>query len=306
MANYTSLYLQPETQEELLKCLPELTQASVVLAGGTDLLPRLRKSSGEPDIYLSLWGIESFREITLEQGWLRIGAMVTHDKAAADPQIERYFQALKMACRRVGSQQIRNKGTLCGSIANASPAGDILPCVFLFEGEIEVAGVSGTRWVRAEDFVGGNGKIKLGCGEIITAVCLPVKDNLQSCFVKLGSRREVTIAQISMCAAWEVNRECPEKRENLRAVAGAVDVRPLPFDGKELSEAASGDEDAVLRVSQRLRNQIYDIRIKRQRESKLKLTEAEKLYKERAAKGLICDIAAAIRTGCAVECPENN
>lgn len=290
MTDNKSLYLQPETQEELRSILPMLTEQSVVLAGGTDLLPGLRQSGREPDIYLSLWSLINAKEISLEQGWLRIGAMVTHDKAACDLLVEQYFYALKMACRRVGSQQIRNKGTLCGSIANASPAGDILPCVFLYGGEIEITGISGVKRVRAEEFSGDNGKLDLSCREIITAIYLPVKEGLLSCFVKLGSRREVTIAQISMCAAWNRDPQHPEKPVNLKAFVGAVDVKPVSFDCKELPKAVSGDREACDSAAIRLRAQIQGIRLKRQRESKLKLTEAEKQYKERAAKGIIYEL----------------
>lgn len=294
MAEYKSLYLQPGTADELRENLAVMTADSAVLAGGTDLLPDLRQSGRQPDIYLSLWGLKELKTITMESGWLRIGAMATHDDAAREPLIETYFYALKMACRKVGSQQIRNKGTLCGSIANASPAGDIMPCVFLYGGEIEITGTDGARRVRAEDFLDENGKTKLNCREIITAVYLPVREGLRSCFVKLGSRREVTIAQLSLCAAWRETGERPEEKTVLRAYAGAVDVRPVPFDGRELPAAAGGDADAALRAAKRLRGQIWDIRMKRQRESKLKITEAEKLYKERAAMGVICELAEAM------------
>lgn len=295
MVKDKSLYLQPETQEEFRDILPMLTEQSVVLAGGTDLLPGLRQSGREPDIYLSLWSLMNAAEISLEQGWLRIGAMVTHDKAACDPSVGQYFSALRMACRRVGSQQIRNKGTLCGSIANASPAGDILPCVFLYGGEIEITGISGVKRVKAEEFSGENGKINLGFNEIITAIYLPVREGLSSCFVKLGSRREVTIAQISMCVAWDRDPQHFEKIVNLRSFVGAVDVKPVLFDCKELPAAVAGDEEACDNAAKRLREQIQRIRMQRQRESKLKLTEAEKLYKERAAKGVIYELIQAMR-----------
>lgn len=331
MMRDSSLYFQPKTLGELQTVLPEMTKYSAVLAGGTDLMPRLRQSQEAPDIYLSLCGIEELKQITLEQGHLRIGAMVTHNMAAHDPLIEQYFYGLKMACERVGSQQIRNKGTLCGSIANASPAGDIMPCAFLYGGVLEIMGSGGTQSIKAEDFQRENGKAGLEAGEVITALLLPVREGLKSCFVKLGSRKEVTIAQISMCAAWNEpvrgtganacgemeacegrkayedrnvcgdgkacgdgnacgEMEACESRKaygDLRVCVGAVDLRPVEFAPEELAAAAEGEQGAAKRAAAQLSALIRDIRMHRQRESKLKLTEAEKLYKERAAGGVI-------------------
>lgn len=301
MMRDSSLYFQPKTLGELQTVLPEMTKYSAVLAGGTDLMPRLRQSQEAPDIYLSLCGIEELKQITLEQGHLRIGAMVTHNIAAHDPLIEQYFYGLKMACERVGSQQIRNKGTLCGSIANASPAGDIMPCAFLYGGVLEIMGYGGTRSIKAEDFQRENGKAGLEAGEVITALLLPVREGLKSCFVKLGSRKEVTIAQISMCAAWNEpvigtgenacgEMEACEGRKaygDLRVCVGAVDLRPVEFAPEELAAAAEGEQGAAKRAAAQLSALIRDIRMHRQRESKLKLTEAEKLYKERASGGVI-------------------
>lgn len=284
-----SLYLQPETWEALIEAICMMTESSAVLAGGTDLIPKLRDQEEEPDIYLSLGGMKSLKEISVDKGWLRIGAMVTHDQAVGDPSVKKYFNALRMACQRVGSQQIRNKGTLCGSIANASPAGDIMPCVFLFGGEIEILGMSGVKRVGAEAFLDERGKRKLSPNEIITAIYLPMTDGLESCFIKLGSRREVTIAQISLCAAW--------KKEAIKAYVGAVDVKPVLFDGRELLAAADKDVDACESAARRLSDQIREIRLKRQRESKLKLTEAEKQYKENAAKGVILEMAETMGSG---------
>lgn len=280
-------YYQPSSFEELNEILPRLTEKSVILAGGTDLLITVRDKHPDIDCWLSLWSLKELCKIEVEDSYLKIGAMVTHNQAANHPLIKQYFQALSMACSRVGSQQVRNKGTLAGSIANASPAGDIMPCMYLFDAEIELLSSQGKRRIKAKEYLADERRRKREIREVITVLYLPIDEKKKSCFVKLGSRQEVTIAQISMCVSW---KETKKGREEITSYIGAIDRSPVEFlgcewlCGKEAMEK-SGDE-----ASKILREQIKKVRLNRKRESKMKFTQEEKLYKERAAKGVIFDI----------------
>lgn len=276
-------YIQPSCMEELRRALSVLPERTAVLAGGTDLMPRLRAKRPELDAILSLWTIPELRSIEEREGWMRIGAMVTHAQAAGDEAVGRHFRALQMACSHVGSQQIRNKGTLGGSLANASPAGDIMPCLFLYGGQVELLGPEGGRRLPAEEYLGADGRTALGVNEILTALWLPVVPELRSCFVKLGSRAEVTIAQISICTAWY---ERPEGPEIFSAWVGAIDRRPVPFPAPEHLARA----DTAKQAADALAGEISRIKQIRSRPSKLKLTQAEQCYKERAAKGVVYDV----------------
>ena len=276
-------YLQPDTLEELQALLPSLPEKTAVLAGGTDLMPKIRARHPDCSCILSLWKIPQLRAVEEQEGWLKIGAMVTHAAAARDPRVCRWFRGLSMACSHVGSQQIRNKGTLGGSLVNASPAGDIAPCVVLYHGEVELLGAGGTRRLSMDQFLSSDGRIDLKPGEILTAIWLPIDEALDSCFVKLGRRREVTIAQISLCAAWHTE---DGTRTQIRAVAGAIDRRPCPFPNPQLLADQTKAEEAA----QGLARKIQEIRLQRTRPPKLKLTPAEQLYKERAAKGVVYDL----------------
>lgn len=282
-----SAYLQPRTMEELQNALYSLPERTYVLAGGTDLMPKLRAQRPAYDCMLSLCGIPALRVIEENEGWLRIGAMVTHAMVADDARVARYFNALRMACSRVGSQQIRNKGTLCGSLVNASPAGDIMPCMFLYGGEVEILGKDGLRRVAAKEFLDAGGKPVLARNEILTAILLPVDPALHSCFVKLGSRAEVTIAQISICASWKMDGAA---RNVCSAYVGAIDRKPLAFPSPQLL----GDPGTADEAGKLLSEEIRRIRENRSRPSKLKITEGEQLYKERAAKGVVYDVMTAM------------
>lgn len=279
-------YLQPKSWGELKEDLQRLTEKSVILAGGTDLMPKIRSGKKEPNLYLSLCRMEELKAIERQGEWLKIGAMAAHTQASEDPFIRKYFTALAMACSQIGSQQIRNKGTLGGSLANASPAGDIIPCIFLYGGKIEILGENGIRSVDAESFLLENGCTLLGRNELITSILLPLEEERKSCFVKLGSRREVTIAQISLCISW---KEEDNEKKDMKGFIGAVDIRPVEFEKAYL--LGENSEESREEAAAWLADKIRGIRSNRTKESKLKITEAEKLYKERAVKGIVFDAA---------------
>ena len=261
------IYSQPTDMDGLARALGQATEKTVLLGGGTDLLIMIQKKHPPIDRYISLGKIPDLGKIEEQDGFLKIGAMATHHQIARNPLVEKYFPALSMACSHVGSQQIRNKGTIGGSLANASPAGDMMPCVFLFK---------------------GNQRTALSLGEAVSALWLPIREERKSCFVKLGARTDVTIAQISLALSWEKKEKAIE---SVRAYLGAVDVRPLYLP--EAEELLSGEisrekKDAL---AESLRDRIQGIRERRKRQPKLRITEAERLYKERAVKGIVYDAA---------------
>lgn len=287
-------YLQPGTMGELQEALRSLTEDSVILAGGTDLMPYIRARKPHIDTYLSLCKLTGMQGISQRDGWIRIGAMATHAEAASDDNIKKYFHALSAACSHVGSQQIRNKGTIGGNLMNASPAGDTLPCIMLFNGEIETFSADG-RYKRTgvDKFLSRKGKPVLGRQEVLTSIWLPVDRNKKSCFVKLGSRTEVTIAQISLCLSW---KEGKDGCDGIEAYMGAVDAKPLKI---EEAQAVLGnkpfEKERMEAFSALLSEKIKAVRMNSRHESKLKILECEKLYKERAVKGVVYDAVSSMK-----------
>lgn len=281
-------YFQPSDGKELLRDLGQLTKSSILLAGGTDVLPMVRVRQPEVDAYLSLSHMEELKQIERVGDFMKIGAMATHTQLSEHPDIRKFFKALSMACERVGSRQIRNKGTIGGSLVNATPAGDMMPCAFLFHGEMEMMDFQGKlRRVPAEEFLTPEGKPNIGEREILKALWLPVTPERKSCFVKLGTRSEVTISQISICLSWEMyGSEC----RSLEGYLGAVEKRPLPIQSLSLLEGICPvPEEKTAQLSETLEELIRGIREVSTRESKLRITESEKVYKERAVKGVVYD-----------------
>lgn len=283
-----SQFLQPHTMQELADALGQMTEKSRIIAGGTDLIIELRNRRPEVDTMINIWGLPELTGVREEDGWVRVGAATTHDAISKDPIIKEKFTALAMACSKVGSQQVRNKGTIGGSLVNASPAGDMIPCVCLFKGEIEVLKADGTTYrIPAADFTLGVKKTAMQPQEALVAIWMPVRENRHSAFVKLGSRKEVTIAQINMAISWEKD----EHYHDIEGYLGAVDTKPLYLE--ELESILANKEitkEQREELTQSLRNRITVIRENRKRPPKLKITEAEQLYKERSVRSVVYDI----------------
>ncbi len=284
-----NVFFQPDTLEEVRDILADMTEKSVILAGGTDLMIYIRDKKPDIDRYLSLCRLSELKKIKVDQDELKIGAMVTHNQAAEDLLIRKYFTALSVACGKVGSCQVRNKGTLGGNIMNASPAADTVPCICLFHGELEFMGKEGFYRKSIFQFLKEDRRDREKHQEILTAIYLPLeKDkNIESWFVKLGEREEVAISQISICACWENTKE---GKKNITGYLGAVDRIPVPCREMENLEGEKISEIQGEKLAETLSRQITEIRKKRKKPSKLKITQAEQKYKERAVKGLLFDL----------------
>lgn len=194
-------FLHPVNQEDLLAALQCMTGKSHCIAGCTDFLLQKEDSLRDADVLLDLTGCDELHQIRFDGAGLNIGATCTHAQIASHPQIRESYPALAMACGNVGSAQIRNRGTIGGSIANAAPAGDIYPCLLIYGAIIEVlSGTRGeTRLVSAEEFLSEEGNPNLNTGEIITAIQLPMPETgTKAAFAKLGERKHVTISKINM------------------------------------------------------------------------------------------------------------
>ncbi|MBX6322398.1 MAG: FAD binding domain-containing protein, partial [Rhodospirillaceae bacterium] len=116
-------YLRPKSLDEAAKALASLSDAKL-LAGGMTLIPTMKLRLASPTNIIDLGGLGDLRGIKAEAGGLTIGAMTRHAEVAASPEVNRTIPALARLAGEIGDPQVRNRGTLGGSIANADPAAD--------------------------------------------------------------------------------------------------------------------------------------------------------------------------------------
>ena len=150
-------YEKPEELSEALTFLEKAGGRGRLIAGGTDLVLQLKRGEYHADLLVDITGIQGLKKIEEEDGWIRIGASVTHAEVAKDPLIQREARALSEGCAQVGSPQIRNMATLVGNIISAQPAADGAIPLMALESEIKVVSKSGERWMSLEETYRGIG-----------------------------------------------------------------------------------------------------------------------------------------------------
>src|SRR3990172_198773 len=149
----TFSYRRPVSLAEAIGLLAAGPDAARPLAGGTDLIMRLRDGSLRPDVVVDVKRIRELDdEIHERDGRLVIGARAVMTDIAADERIRRDFPALAEAALVVGAVQIRNRATLAGNICNASPAADTAPALLVYEAEVVAMGREGERRIPIDEF----------------------------------------------------------------------------------------------------------------------------------------------------------
>jgi carbon-monoxide dehydrogenase medium subunit len=167
-------YVAPESLDEAIKLLAESGGEAKILAGGHSLLPAMKLRLAQPAKIIDLRKVPGLNEIKVDSNGTTIGAMVTHADVARSPEIQRALPALAEAAALVGDIQIRNRGTLGGSLAHSDPAADP-PAPFLaLDGSLVVKGPNGERTIPGTEFFVDILTTSLAEDEIVTAVTFPV------------------------------------------------------------------------------------------------------------------------------------
>ena len=143
-------YEAPRDLGEAVALLRDPDRDAVVLAGGQSLMPMLNLRLARPDLLVDLRRVEGLEGITLDGGRLVIGAMTTKSAAEKSDLVRRHHPLLHAATRFVGHPQIRNRGTVGGSMAHADPAAEYPAVAVACDAELVVVGPTGERRVPAE------------------------------------------------------------------------------------------------------------------------------------------------------------
>ena len=168
--NWTA-YEKPKSVSEVLTVLEQAKGKGRVIAGGTDLILQLRQGKKVADLLVDITGIDELKQIKEEDGWIRIGAAVTHAEVAKSDLIRREAMALAQGCVQVGSPQIRNVATLVGNVVSARPAGDGAIPLMALDAEIKVASKTGERSVPLGEAYRGIGLSSIdACSEVAMEV----------------------------------------------------------------------------------------------------------------------------------------
>ncbi|GAA1678315.1 FAD binding domain-containing protein [Glycomyces endophyticus] len=208
---------RPAALADAVRLLAEHPEA-VPVAGGTDLMVAVNYRHTRPEAMLDLTGLAELREWSDDGDAVRIGSGVPYARITAE--LATVLPGLAAAARTVGSPQIRNRGTLGGNLATASPAGDGHPPLLATGASIEIASTAGVRHVPVAEFYLGPKRSALRPGELVTAVTVPKAAGPQQ-FLKVGTRNAMVIAVCSFALALD--------RDARRLGTGIGSAGPVPL-----------------------------------------------------------------------------
>jgi carbon-monoxide dehydrogenase medium subunit len=168
-------YVRAHTVEEAIRLLQQYGDRAKLLAGGHSLLPLMKLRLSQPEVLIDLGRVQELKGIREEGDYLVIGAMTTHDEIGRSPLVQQHCPLLAEAASQIGDLQVRNMGTIGGSLAHADPAADYPAAVLALEAEIICQGPDGVRTVRATDWFIDLLTTALRPGEVLTQVRVPVR-----------------------------------------------------------------------------------------------------------------------------------
>ena len=166
-------YLRPKSMDEAISLSQRYGERARYIAGGTDVIVKIKDRQIRPDYLISLRGIPALDQITYQEDELRIGALATHRALELSAVLRKHFPILTDAVENIGSVQIRNVATLGGNIVNAVPSADGGTPLIALGAKIRLVGPKGERTMALEDFFTGPGQTVLQQGEILREFIVP-------------------------------------------------------------------------------------------------------------------------------------
>ncbi|MCH8952032.1 MAG: xanthine dehydrogenase family protein subunit M [Proteobacteria bacterium] len=237
-------YEAPRTLESAVALLAGEPGSAQILAGGTDLLVRLKSDIGEPDLVIDIKRIEAMKAITAEDGGWRIGATVSGAELGEHDGVGAAWPGVVEAAELIGSTQIQGRATMVGNLCNASPAADSVPALIAAEAVARVTGPDGTRDVAVGEIATGPGQTSLAKGEIVASILLPARPARSGdAYLRFIPRTEMDIAVVGVGVSLTLDASgiCTAARVGLGAVAATVllvEAAAAALIGTAIDEAA--------------------------------------------------------------------
>jgi carbon-monoxide dehydrogenase medium subunit len=181
-------YVAVHSIEEAVRYL-SLYPGSKILAGGQSLIPLMKLRLVRPEYVIDVNGLITLSYIRASPTGLSIGALTRHAQIASYKTAERGLQCLIDSASVIADPQVRNRGTIGGSIAHADPAADYLPSLLVLNAEVDAVGPRGSRTIKIGELVKGPFETSLSGNEVITEVrCPKPPDGSSSAYLKLSKR----------------------------------------------------------------------------------------------------------------------
>lgn len=181
-------YYAPRSLDDAVKYLAAHRDDVKVLSGGQSLLPLMKMRLSKPGAIVDIGRIPGLDAIREEGSSLVIGALVTHAQIESSELLQNKCPLLPQTATTIADVQVRNRGTIGGSIAHADPAGDWPAAILALDAEIQCFGPNGERWVKCDDFFLGLLMSVLEPDELVTAIRVPIIGGDKTAYLKAAPR----------------------------------------------------------------------------------------------------------------------
>jgi carbon-monoxide dehydrogenase medium subunit len=242
-------YYCPASLQETISLLASYQDEAKLLAGGQSLLSMMKLRLANPRYLIDLGRISGLNSIREENGRIVIGAMTNYAQIKGSDLLWNKCPLLPQTAALVADVQVRNRGTIGGSLAHADPAADLPAAILALGAELKAVGPKAERWIRAEDFFVTMMTTVLDPDEILTEIRVPVLKGEKTVYLK-NARRPSDFAIVGIAVCLKLNSEgvCEDVTMGVTGITDkayrATDVeralRGNKLDQKIIKEAASG------------------------------------------------------------------
>jgi len=230
-------YARATTVDEALSLMNEHGDGAKLLAGGHSLLPAMKLRLSQPSTLIDITGLEDLSYIREDGDRIRIGALTTHHALESSDLLKRACPALRDVASQIGDPQVRNRGTIGGSLAHADPAADYPAIILALNAQMTIRSASGTREVQAEDFFTGMFETAVQDGELLTEISVPVLTPGSGAAYAKFANPASRYAVVGVAAMVQV-----QARQCVTARVGVTGAAPVAFRVTKSEEKLVGTE----------------------------------------------------------------
>ena len=231
-------YFRPGSVEEACQLLFKYGSKAKAIAGGTDVLIKMKKDLLAPEVLVAIGQLPQLKNIEYIPGrGVVIGAGATHNDIQNSKVLHEKYLSVAEAAHQMANNQVRNLGTVGGNISNAVPSADMPPILIALDTTVKIVGTKGERTLLLEDVFTGPNQTVLEHDELITEFVIPDNGFTGSTYFKFGLRASGALAVVGVAAAVKMEGDVIK---DARIVLGAVS--PVPLRAKKAESILKGKQ----------------------------------------------------------------
>jgi carbon-monoxide dehydrogenase medium subunit len=251
-------YISPKTKEEVLKILKEERSKACIVAGCSNVLPYIKDRKLPAKLLLDISGIKELDYIIKKEGKIYLGPTTTISDLINSKVIREECNLLHQAAEEFADPTVRNRATVGGNLADASPAADMAPPLLVLDTVLEAESMNKKREIPLKNFFIGPRKTVLRDDEMISSIRIKNSlSNKNGCFIKLGLRQAMAISVATMAMILEVEKN---RVKDVRIAMGSIAPIPLRlFKTEEFLKNKEISDDLIEKAIQKVREEVNPI-----------------------------------------------